>query len=730
MSARDNSDVVGSLILLVVVLGIVGLIVGFILAALYFFVIYVLPFLLVGGALFWYVRHPYPARRDRHAALALRVPELDIPTSRDFVQHLAGQYFDRLKGDGLLPPSERLCEALLNTAGTLYEQEDFPARFELPPAPIFQWRLRPDYWPLERRLSELETTIDQFAGIKTEFADTCIQALILFTEALPPPALQTWDEFHGETDEPLHFLTVPACDMMKDVPGLVGNLASVFAASVVQPGGIFEQFIGTYNNAVEEVSAKLLSQTRLKQEEYVLPEQFEGTAAETVKAYLSRTPWYEPFTTPVPFTFDDIRFQHQWIVAPTGSGKTQLLKAQIAADLPKVARGEASIVVMDSQGTKPGTLVGDLIRLKLFAPGGPLEDQLVFLDPDPAHPLALNLFDFGLDKTEAMTERERRAYLTSAIDLAEFIINGLVGAEQTPMMKGISRYIIQALMVIPDATIETFRDLMAKGGYEKYRPYIAQLDDYTRDFFETRFSAQQYDATKAGVFWRIDTMMADPTFREMFLNPRNRLDLAKELDAGKVIVVNTDRELLKPDGTEAFGRFILAKLLLATQQRSADANPLPTYVYLDECQDYIHSEERIADLIDKARKQRVGFVFAHQRLANIRSANVADALANTAIQFAGGNKTDAAALANLIHTEPEFIERQPPLSFAAYVKGRTDRAIQVSVPYGVVDEMEKMTEEEEAQIRNVMRERYGAPMRGRRAPPPPAVDTPPPTKWD
>jgi len=76
---------------------------------------------------------------------------------------------------------------------------------------------------------------------------------------------------------------------------------------------------------------------------------------------------------------------------------------------------------MDSQGTKPGTLVGDPIRLKQFAPGRPLEGRLVFLDPDPAHPLALNLFDFGLDKTEAMTERERRAYLTSVIDLAEFI---------------------------------------------------------------------------------------------------------------------------------------------------------------------------------------------------------------------------------------------------------------------------------------------------------------------
>jgi hypothetical protein len=729
MTARDEPNVVGTLTLLVVVLGLIGLVVGLVLAALYFFVIYVLPFIVVGGAIYWYVRHPYPGLRDRHAALALRVRDLAIPTANSLMAELGTRYVDRLKAESLRPPGDQLCTELLDTVGTLYEQEDFPTRFALPPAPEFQWRPRPDYRRLERRLTELENTLDQFADIQTEFSETCIDALVLFTRALPPSALQTWEEFHGDASEAVHFLTVPACDVMRGVPHVVEMICIAMSGTAPKSRGIFQQFSGTFQRAVEAISAKLLTQTQLKQDEYVFPEEFQGTPSETVRTYLAGTPWYDPFMTPVPFTFDDIRFQHQWIVAPTGSGKTQLLKAQIAADLPRVARGEASIVVMDSQGTKPGTLVGDLIRLKLFAPGGPLEGRLVFLDPDPAHPLALNLFDFGIDKTEAMSERERRAYLTSAIDLAEFIIDGLVGAEQTPMMKGISRYIIQALMVIPDATIETFRDLMAKGGYDKYRPYIAQLDDYTRDFFETRFGSPQYDATKAGVFWRIDTMMADPTFREMFLNPRNRLDLAQELDAGKVIVVNTDRELLKPDGTEAFGRFILAKLLHATQQRSGDANPLPTYVYLDECQDYIHSEEKIADLIDKARKQRVGFVFAHQRLANIKSANVADALANTAIQFAGGNKTDAAALASLIHTEPEFIERQPPLSFAAYVKGRTDRAIQVSVPYGVVDDMEKMSREEEAQLRSVMRERYGAPPKSRGLPPPP-VDTPAPTKWD
>lgn|GEM_PF-2601576 len=257
------------------------------------------------GAIYWYATHPYSRLRDRHAALTLRVRDLSFPTVPSFLEAFGGRYIERLKADSLLPPSDELFESLLGRVGSLYDQEDFPARFELPPAPEFQWRPRPDYRRLERRLTELETALDQFADLQIEFTEICIEALVLFTAALPAPALQTWDEFHGETEEPVHFITVPACDMMKNVPDLVDKLTSLFAAPVARSREIFERFIATYQNAVEEVSAKLLTQTQLKQEEYVFPEQYQGTAAETVKAYLaahpgtsrSQPPFHLPSTT-------------------------------------------------------------------------------------------------------------------------------------------------------------------------------------------------------------------------------------------------------------------------------------------------------------------------------------------------------------------------------------------------------------------------------------------------
>ena len=57
----------------------------------------------------------------------------------------------------------------------------------------------------------------------------------------------------------------------------------------------------------------------------------------------------------------------------------------------KVARGEASVFVMDSQNE----LVPSISRLARFAPDGDLHGKLIYLEYHPEYPLALNIFDFN-----------------------------------------------------------------------------------------------------------------------------------------------------------------------------------------------------------------------------------------------------------------------------------------------------------------------------------------------
>src|SRR4051794_21196829 len=89
------------------------------------------------------------------------------------------------------------------------------------------------------------------------------------------------------------------------------------------------------------------------------------------------------------------RFEGMWVVGLPGSGKTQLFQYLIARDLDMVARGGASLVVLDPTGDEPEptpTLIRNLTRLKRFAPGGDLHGKLIYIDPtDEDYILPINL---------------------------------------------------------------------------------------------------------------------------------------------------------------------------------------------------------------------------------------------------------------------------------------------------------------------------------------------------
>ena len=73
--------------------------------------------------------------------------------------------------------------------------------------------------------------------------------------------------------------------------------------------------------------------------------------AQLVEAYLGGTPFISLFEGVLPFTIPTAaRFEHHHIVAGSGHGKTQTLQYLIGNDLDAVERGEASVVVLDSQG--------------------------------------------------------------------------------------------------------------------------------------------------------------------------------------------------------------------------------------------------------------------------------------------------------------------------------------------------------------------------------------------
>ncbi len=426
---------------------------------------------------------------------------------------------------------------------------------------------------------------------------------------------------------------------------------------------------------------------------------------ELVEAYLGETELLRLFVVRWPISIpNSARFEHHWIVAGSGHGKTQTLQYLIAQDFDRVAAGEASIVVIDSQGDLIKTISG----LQMFAPGGALENRLCLIDPtDIEYPVALNLFDVGIDRINAYKPLDRERLINGVLELYDFVLGSLLSAEFTQKQGIIFRYIMRLMLYIPDANIQTLRQLMEPGASERFKPYIAKLTGTARAFFDNEFNSKQFEETKRQVARRLYGILENQTFERMFSHPRNKLDLFKEMNGGRVILINTAKELLKQAGTEILGRFFIAMIAQAAQERAVlpKAERLPCFVYIDECQDYV--DANVALILEQARKFNVGLILAHQYVGQLAPKLQESFAANTSIKFAGGvSDKDARALSHMLRTTPEFIESQRKGSFAAFIRNVTDRGLSLQFPFGYLEDSPRSTKAEFAVLRERMRERY------------------------
>ena len=434
----------------------------------------------------------------------------------------------------------------------------------------------------------------------------------------------------------------------------------------------------------------------------VFPADYKGE--DVVETYLRGTHLKELFKLRTPFTIPEARrFEHTHIVAGSGHGKTQTLQYFISKDLENLARCDKTVIVIDSQGD----MINTILNARTVAP-----EQIVLIDPeDIGYPVCLNLFSVGQDRLEHYDPLERERLTNSIIELYDFVLGSLLSAGMTAKQSVVFRYVTRLMFHIPGATIHTLRELMEPGGVETYRQNIEQLSGTPRRFFETEFDSKEFANTKTQVLRRLYGVLENQTFERMFSNPMSKFDMFDEMNAGKLILINTSKSLLKEQGTEIFGRFFIALIAQAAQERATlpDYDRLPVMVYVDEAHDYF--DQNIGVILSQARKYRVGMVMAHQYLGQL-SGGLQEAFeANTSIKLAGGvSARDARALAGQMNATPDIIQSQPKGTFATFIRGLTERAVPISFPFFVLEKLPKATKEEVEAIRQQCRDAYAEPV--------------------
>ena len=405
--------------------------------------------------------------------------------------------------------------------------------------------------------------------------------------------------------------------------------------------------------------------------------------------YLNQTPFVDFWLKPIPFSIaEKTRFEHMHIVAGSGHGKTQTLQNLILSDLSKVATGERSVIVIDSQGD----MINNLLALEAV---GELYERVVLIYPkDIKYPPALNLFDFGLDRMGRYNEIQKEILINGAISMYEYVFGALLRATLTQRQGVIFRFLAGLLMVVPGATIHTLMDFMQTP--ESVKPHLANIDDpNTRKFFETEFFSKDFDDTRQQILTRLWGILSNRVLARMFESKRNKVNVFDSMNKGSLILIHTAKELLKQEGCEIFGRFFIALIAQATQERASmpGEHRTPTFVYIDEAHDYF--DESIESLLVQARKYNVGLVIANQFLDQFDRRLLAAVKTNTAIKMVGGlSNDDARDFALEMNCEREFIQSMQKAErltqFACSVKNHPASPLRLKVPLGLLEQQPKI----------------------------------------
>jgi hypothetical protein len=645
----------------------------------------------------WYLNRPIPTDQ-LYAKTEQRVISANFPDADKFMEAHLDRFLDAIRDD---LPAYGIFITMANITETIYKKENLnnPLPPLATPNDIEEGRYRDQLIAQQRKSVDAPRTLEVFNA-------TLSKCYLDFVAGLPPIAKTTPQEF-SKCEAIESFATFPLIDVLPDTGKSVWSLIRPFFAEEVQQIGLFEGLRKQLDRNSQETSA---AESSSRNPRLITPDKYKGTPREIVSAYLSNTPFEALFYAPVPFAFtDQQRIEHAHVVGGSGHGKTQLLQRLIVDDLSRDT--PPALIIVDSQGE----MLRKIQKLDLFAPGKPLADRIVIIDPeDVEYPPALNMFDLKPARLGTYSQTIKEQVEASTIEIFNYVF-GSLAAELTSRQNTTFAFVTRLMLSVPGATIHTLRELFEDGATSidksPFADHIRKLDPTSQAYFQNQFFTKTYSQTKQQIARRLYTVLQVPAFDRMFAAKMNKLDMFEAMQNGSVVLINTSKALLKTDASALFGRYMIARVIAAAFERIAvpPQDRKPAFLIVDEAAEYV--DDNLEALLSQARKFSLGVLFAHQNLDQLTADLRASVAANTSIKIAGGvSDKDARSLASDMRTTADFItgmtKRSRSTEFACYVRNYTTNAVRLEIPFGRLEAARKMPPGVEAQLITRNRARY------------------------
>lgn len=302
------------------------------------------------------------------------------------------------------------------------------------------------------------------------------------------------------------------------------------------------------------------------------------------------------------------RLLHTYIIGQTGVGKTTLVQSLVLQDIV-AGRGCALI---DPHGDLAQRVLARVPRMH--------RERVTHIDiADPA-------LSLGYNPLVRVSEEKRPLVASGLMSVMEKLWADAWG----PRMEHILRNTLLALLDQPKASMPDILRMLSESDFRRTATKRV-INPQVRAFWEKEFPgySERYLADAiAPIQNKVGAFLADPRLRKFVCPEDDGIRIRRIMDEGGVLLVNLSKGRVGEDSSALLGSLIVTAIGLAALSRADIPEPSrrPFYVFVDEFQNV--TTLAFAEMLSELRKFGVGFVLAHQYLAQLDPAIRAAVLGN------------------------------------------------------------------------------------------------------
>jgi hypothetical protein len=322
------------------------------------------------------------------------------------------------------------------------------------------------------------------------------------------------------------------------------------------------------------------------------------------------------------------REKHTYILAKSGSGKSELMKALIYGD---ILTRKSSIILIDPHGDLADQIA--FFKPDIFQNGA---DDVVYIDPTLKNDLSPSINPFDIPFSN---ENELARNTQEILNILEVLLKG---SDTTAQMSAILEPCIAVLLRAKNASFEDLQrfmddtenaDLVALGKKSPNKQHAK--------IFNAKFQSKQYETTRNGLYTRMQLLLNDPIFQNLISN-KTTLNLNQLIEEKKIIIFRLSLGKGGSRSMEAFGRFVVGMVRIIALQRESipESQRTHTHLYIDEVQNFI--TEDLESVLNQLRKYKVFLTSANQLSNQGYSSGLQKALFSSEVLIMGKNEAKTA----------------------------------------------------------------------------------------